>query len=119
MAFMTLKGQCSSQLRVGLSALSFHKFRHNFNDTLNPLCPINDGIEDTEHFLLHCQLFHLERNTLLSRVRPELLLHGISDLSIKELVSIILYGDERLPFESNRIIIKATLDFTDSSSRFS
>ena len=108
-----------TQLRVGLSALSFHKFRHNFNDTLNPPCPINDGSEDTEHFLLHCQLFHLERNTLLSLVRPELLLNGILALSNEELVSIMLYGDEKLLFESNRVIIKATLDFLESSSRFS
>ena len=34
------------QFRIWLSALSFHKFRHNFNDSLNPLCPINDGGED-------------------------------------------------------------------------
>ena len=106
-----------TQLRVGLNALSFHKLRHNFNDTLNPLCPMNDGIEDTGHFLLHCHLFYLERNTILTRVRPELLLHSILDLSNEELVAINLYGDERLPFESNRIINKATLDFILSSSR--
>ena len=41
------------------------------------------------------------------------------DLSTEELVSISLYGDEVLPFESNRIIIKATLDFIESSNRFS
>ena len=33
-----------TQLRVGLSKLNSHKFRHNFRDTLNPMCPINDGI---------------------------------------------------------------------------
>ena len=27
-----------TQLRVGLSKLNFHKFKHNFRDTLNPLC---------------------------------------------------------------------------------
>ena len=43
-----------TQLRVGLSKHNFHKFRHNFKDTINPMCPINDDIEDTEHFLLLC-----------------------------------------------------------------
>ena len=43
-----------TQVRVGLSKLNFHKFKHNFSDTLNPLCSINDGIEDTEHLLLLC-----------------------------------------------------------------
>ena len=46
-----------TQLRVGLSKLNFHKFRHNFRDTINPMCPTSDGIDDTEHFLLLCPSF--------------------------------------------------------------
>ena len=38
-----------SHIRVGLSRLNRHKFKHNFRDTVNPICPTNDGIEDTEH----------------------------------------------------------------------
>ena len=38
------------ELRVGLSKLNFHKFRHNFNYAVNPLCPANDRGEDTEQF---------------------------------------------------------------------
>ena len=45
-------------LRLGLSKLNFHKFKHNFKDTVDPMCSINDGIEDTEHFLLLLQFFH-------------------------------------------------------------
>ena len=47
----------STELRVGLSKLNFHKFKHNFGDTVNPICPLNDGIEDAEHFLLLCLSF--------------------------------------------------------------
>ena len=43
-----------TQLRVGLSKQNLHKFQHNFRDTLDSMCPLNDGIEDTEHFLLLC-----------------------------------------------------------------
>ena len=50
-----------TQLRVGHSALNFPKFKHNFRDTINPMCPTNDGVEDTEHFLLHCPSFDEER----------------------------------------------------------
>ena len=39
-----------SQIGVGLSRLNCHKFKHNVRDTVNPICPTNDGIEDTEHF---------------------------------------------------------------------
>ena len=49
-----------TQLRVGLSKLNFHNFKHNFRDTINPMCPTNDGIEDTEHFLLLCPSFDLQ-----------------------------------------------------------
>ena len=66
-----------TQLRVRLSALNFHKFRHNFNNTLNPMCPMNDGLDGTEHFLLHCNSYHLQRNSLLSHVRATLLSYGL------------------------------------------
>ena len=41
-----------TQLRVGLNKLNFHKLMHSFRDTVNPLCPTNDGVEDTEHYFL-------------------------------------------------------------------
>ena len=46
-----------TQLRVGLSKLNFHKFKRNFRDTINPMRPTSDGIEDTEHFSLLCPSF--------------------------------------------------------------
>ena len=49
-----------SQVRVGLSRLNFHKFKPNFKDTMTPMCPINDGIEDIEHFLLLCPSFDVQ-----------------------------------------------------------
>ena len=52
-----------SQLRVGLSKLNFHKFKHYCKDTVNPMCPTNDGIQDTEHFLLLCSSLESLRNT--------------------------------------------------------
>ena len=57
-----------SQIRVGLSRLNFHKFKHNFRDTIDPMCPTNDGIEDTEHFLLLCPSFDVQRRHLLAGV---------------------------------------------------
>ena len=57
-----------TQLRVGLSKLNFHKFKHNFRDTINPMCPTSDGIEDTEHFLLLCPSFDLQRRDLLTGI---------------------------------------------------
>ena len=56
------------QIRVGLGKLNLHKFKHNFRDTINPMCISNDGIEDTEHFLLLCPSFDIKRRDLLAGV---------------------------------------------------
>ena len=40
-----------NRLRLGFS----HKFRHNFADTLNPLCSCSLETEDTEHYFLRSQ----------------------------------------------------------------
>ena len=37
-------------LRAGLSHLREHKFRHNFQNTINPLCSCSLEIESTSHF---------------------------------------------------------------------
>ena len=85
------------------------------------MCPINDDFEDTEYFLLYCNAYLLLRNSLLNPVPTTLLPYGSSNLSFEELVSIILYDDddERLPFELDQVIIKATLEFIELSRTFS
>ena len=106
-----------TQLRTGLSKLNFHKFKHNFRVTLNPLCLINYGIEDTEHFLLLCRADDIHRRDLLDSdviLRP----HGLSNPSNKELLQILLYGHEKLPFNSNKNILEATSKYIQASERF-
>ena len=58
-----------TRLRLGLSHLREHKFKHSFQDTLNPLCNCGQDIESTTHFFLHCPFFINERRTLLSTIR--------------------------------------------------
>ena len=41
-----------TQLRVRLSKLNFHKFKHNFRDTINPMCPTSDGMFNFNIFSL-------------------------------------------------------------------
>ena len=52
-----------NQLRVGLSYLREHKFKHKFQDCLRPICRCSLDIEQTAQFFLHCPY---ERYTLLS-----------------------------------------------------
>ena len=73
-----------TRLRVNLSHLKEHKFRHNFCDTLNPIC--NCGlleIESTTHFLLRCKFFSDNRKVLLESIA--LSRGDISNLSLKRL----------------------------------
>ena len=50
-----------TQLSAGLSKLNLHKFRHNFRHTLNPLFPLNDGVEDKGHILQHCHSYDAQK----------------------------------------------------------
>ena len=43
------------RLKVDLSHLSEHNFRHNFADTLNLLSSFSLETENTAHFFLRCQ----------------------------------------------------------------
>ena len=45
-----------TRLRVGLSHLREHKCRHDFQDTINPICSCSREIESTSHFFLRCQI---------------------------------------------------------------
>ena len=42
-----------TRLRVGLTHLREHKFRHNFQDFLDPFCNYGQHIKTTIHFFLH------------------------------------------------------------------
>ena len=46
-----------TRLRLGLSPLHEDKFRHCFQDTLNPLCECAKDIESTVHFFSTAQIF--------------------------------------------------------------
>ena len=101
----------------------YHKFKHNFNDTLNPLCPINDGVEDTEHYFLLCHNYNVDRCDLLNSVNAILLPRGLINLSNEYLLKIILYGHEPNqnqiePLESKSKILAATLKYIQASKRF-
>ena len=107
-----------TQLRVGLSKLNFHKFRHNFSNAIDPMCPANDGVDDTEHYLLFCNLME-NLNASFSMVSTKFCLLVSSLTSQKRLlVEFILYGNERLPPDVNKRLIEAILKFIHANKRF-
>ena len=72
------------------------------------MCSINDGIEDTEHFL-HCNSYDVQRQDLLNAINSILESQGLSNLSNEALLKTLLYANERLPLTSNTMIIEATI----------
>ena len=57
-----------TRLRVSLMHLCEHKFKHSFQDTLNPICNFGEYIETSSHYLLQFPDYLQERMTLLSTV---------------------------------------------------
>ena len=76
--------------------LDFHKYRQNFKDTIDPMCPAKDGVEDKQHYLLLCQSYEEHRRELLSDRKTILLPCEFSKLANELSVELILYGNERL-----------------------
>ena len=85
---------------------------------MNPMCPTNDGIEDTEHFLLLCPSFDIQRQDLLAEV-SELLrpFVQIDTLPNNVLVQYLLYGNKELSNDVNRNILEHTLNFIHKMGR--
>ena len=102
-----------TQLRVGFSDLLHHKFRHNFNCS-NPSCLCFTGIEDNEHFLLHCPSFATKRTDLPDLVSGM----PVMRLSSKELSDLLLYGHPSFTLVTNSAVVESTIKFIKSTRRF-
>ena len=105
-----------TRLRVEFSDLYEHRFRHNFLCS-SPFCSCQTGIEDNEHFLLHCPRFSSHRRDLLDLLSRSIDF-DIMCLSSKELTTLLLYDHPNLFTITNRIIIEGELRFIKSTGRF-
>ena len=95
-----------TRLRLGFSHLRKHKFRHNFQDILNPICSYGENIETTTHYLLHCPNYLNERMTLLNRLQN--VEENILDRNDYRLSEILLFL--RLMMQKT-IILNATIQY--------
>ena len=104
------------RLRLGFSHLRERKFRHNFADTLNPLCLCSPEIEDTEHYFLRCQSNLSFFPTLMNDLNN--INTAIASLNSNDLLRIIFYGDESFNKESNCKILTPSIKFVKDTQRF-
>ena len=54
---------------LGLSHLGEHKYKHSFQDFLEPICTCEYETEITTHYLIQCFIFANERMTVLNKIR--------------------------------------------------
>ena len=88
-----------TRLRLNFSHLNEHKFRHDFNDTINPMCLCGKEPETTLHFLLRCDFYSIYRLELLNDICA--LNHSLKNTSEENLVKVLLYGTEEFCFKIN------------------
>ena len=106
-----------TRLWLGLSHLNEQKFKHIFQDCLNPLCSCSLEVETTNHYFLHFHYYSDIRKTLLNSVK-EITNKCLSDFSDETLVNLLLYGNSIYSLEENKEVIKASINFILSSQRF-
>ena len=105
------------RLRLGLSHLGDHKFRHNFQDCVSAMSYCGEDIETTTHFLLHCPSHYCARKTLFGKINQ---VNGtILRQSDSTVTKILLFGDNKLDFETNKILLMSTIQFIYLTERFS
>ena len=114
--YFGLKGVKIMRIRLGLSHLREHKFQHNLQESINPLCNCSHDIESTTHYLLHCPLFVNERSTFSSTLSS--LDCNLLDNAYSTLTKTLLFGNTSFKSNKNLKNLIATIDYILSTKRF-
>ena len=89
-----------TRIRLGLSLLADHKFRHNLQDCVNPICSCGREIETSTHFLLHCSNYYCVKQTLFKKVNK------IDSTILKQndqvITKLLLFSNEKQLLKTNR-----------------
>ena len=93
-----------------------HKFKNNFQYTLNPLCICGYYVENTCHFLLQCPNSLTERNTFLNKITN--IDSDILNQADATITKASLLGNSKYSNEINLQILNASIDFILTSKRF-
>ena len=105
-----------TRLRIGFSHLKEHKFKHNFQDSIDPMCSCSSGIETTIHFFLHCANFNTQRETLFDKTATidANILTGNEDSNVDTL----LFGKPNSGNSFNKAMLNASIKFILSTETF-
>ena len=101
-----------TRLRLGLSHLREHKFKHSFQDSLNPLCKYGFDVESISHFLFHCSVYNNGGSSFLSTIRNtdcKIPTYKLLENTDSSLTQTLLYGNSSLDINTNSLILMLLL----------
>ena len=93
----TLGIKLLTRLRLGFSYLSEHKFRHNFADSVNPLCSCCLETDSAIHFFLRYQNYTILRRAFMTELKT--INDSIMSLNENDLLHVIMYRNKN--FDNN------------------
>ena len=105
-----------TRLCLGLSHLREHKFKHSFQDYINPLCTCSLDMESTIRYFLHCPLFPIQRHTFLNTISQ--VVNKLVDSNESNLIQHLLFGDPSIDTKTNTEILNATVNNFLTTKRF-
>ena len=105
-----------TRLRLNFNHLNEHKFRHNFLDTINPMCSCGSEPETTDHFLFRCQNHVISTSKLLKNLYN--LDQTLRNYDDDHLIHTLLYGSEKFNFNLDKELTKLTICFLKDTERF-
>ena len=105
-----------TRLRIGFSHLKEHRFKHNFQDSIVPMCSCNSGIETKIHFFLHCANFNTKRQTLFDKT-PTIDANILFE-NEDSIVNTLLFAKPNSKNSFNKATLNGSIEFILSSERF-
>ena len=105
-----------TRLRVGLSHLREHKFRHSFQDSLDPFYNYGRHIGTTIHFFLHCSNYSNQRKTVLEKISN--IKCSLLNQNDSIIVETLLFGSTAINDEDKACIIESTIEYIITTERF-
>ena len=110
----TISIKMITRLLFSFIHLQEHKFKHNFQDTLNPLCSCSIEVECTCHYFLRCHIFDALWATPMNDFKN--IETDLVTLRDENLTKILLYShihDDK----TNQIILMHVIRYIKDSQR--
>ena len=92
------------------------KLKHNFQDTLNPVCSCSIDVESISHYFLPFPSFDVLRATLMNDLRN--IDSDLPTLRDENPTNILLYGNLMYEDKTNEIIVMHLIGYIKDLQRF-